>query len=255
MVDMHETLVDQISRMSDQQKVELKKYIDSKFILNNENLSEIERKVYNEYANVISDLIAKLEVHSHDLSPKIRGLIEMLFSIIVASYDQREECKNNVTLEDAFKFELYLENILYIMLIDLYFKRIKSYIKTFKMFNYRAIKLDDDVRVFDLINEKKKKANSLRKSGIKSLKKLHTLNKTPTLADLLVELSGNEIPDLHQSFEIAEDCLGICEKNYPAIIGNGYVAPYLNRVVSWLPIIISTLIAVYIGKILIMKWL
>jgi len=229
------------------------------------NLRDIKKEIYGLYVGDVAKLIAIVEVYNHNLPRHIGGLIESVFRMISSSETKNdEECY--YIYDSALKYEYFLINILYLIIIQLYMKQIKVYKKTFEKFNFEPIEIreDDKTRygldsniLKTIIIEGQKKVSKNYSLGKKEFKNMYELNTLQTLfyteklpisryfsLDKNIGLKKSAcIAELKDSYKLSENIIQLCEKYYSNVIDNGYNASLGVRIICKIPEAISFILA------------
>ena len=109
-------------------------------------------KVYKEYDAEISELIAKIEVYAHDLPRQVSGIIESLFVMLTSAASESTD-SDELEWYDKIEYqEIFLKNILYVYLIDIYMTRVKKYRKVLRKFNHQTILTEEHIPFMDAVN-------------------------------------------------------------------------------------------------------
>ena len=221
---------------------------------------KLEKLIYGTYKNDISDLVAKVEVYAHDLPRQISGVVETIFRLL-ASASIKNSDKQKKIYENAYNYEIFLINVLYITLVNLYIEKIKKYRRILKQFKHGGIKNENNVCFMDETKEKLKEIEEIYNIGKRSFKTIYKLNEFNLLffcnripkkiekiftTDIEVEVDDKiEINELKVSFNLAEKLLKTYETTYGTIIDNGYKATFLRRILNIIPTILSFIFAIF----------
>ena len=222
--------------------------------------------IYTLYRTEISKLIAKVEVYVHDLPRQVCGIIENIFRCLASAESKDDSNIRFKIYEIAYKYEIFLVNVLHITLIYVYKKRIKKYKMTFKQFKYGGIRLENDVYFMDKLNDFLKEGNHLLKDGRKKFIELYRLNFWETLfycnqipwlerffqSEIQIGATvNNKIDTLEKSYITYGKAIALCEDNYARIIANGYQATLMKRIIGSIPGVISFVVTLITAIILI----
>lgn len=267
-----ESILNIISNMDTIHLKAIEEYLEHQMYPDDDDIKIKDKKyvIYHNYSTIIAELIAKIEVYLHDMPKQISGLIETTFRILSsASVEKNEE--NELTLYDyAFKYEMFLINVLYLMLVDTYIREIKKYIKTLKKFNYRAIEVRDGILFMEEVNTNLKQVLVSYKRGKKKFKQIYDvglwgymmiLNKVPCLnknfrvEENVVFRNSDTLTELYDAFSNAEKVMELCEENYSNIINNGYNSTPLKRFLNIVPTIVTITLTILAAIVIYKEWL
>ncbi len=273
----NEELQSLISQLDTKQREALEKHIEFEAYpdIEKANLSNLKRKIYEKYAKVISDLVAKTEVYVHDLPKQICGLIETVFRILTTSSAEPDENDQIRLCAASFKYENFLVDTLRAVLIDCYIKRIKQYHKILNKFNHKAVKIGSSPFMKE-INRLSKCLKKEYKQGKKKFKTQYSLGIfeyltvlgkftpiekvfpviekiLPYNIDIYLDICNNKISEFENCIKDAEMIIAHCEDNYALIINNGYNSSLLRRLISHIPELISFAFTVYAAIVFLMK--
>lgn len=275
----NDELLEQISKMDLQQRDALEKYVAFEIYPDEEDseVATIKKRVYGEYSEVISGLVAKAEVYLHDLPKQICGLIEMIFRILTTSSAEEEKSNKIRLCAASLNYEIFLLNTLKALLIECYIKEIKRYRRLLKKFKHKAVIVENGKPFMKEVDFRLKNVRRMFRKGKKKYKQIYSLNfleymvmlgkfspienKIPWFErfiplEIAINVSiGTEIKELSQCFEEVENIVNICETKYSVIINNGYDSSFWRKLVLHIPDFISAILTILAAIIIFKKWL
>lgn len=231
--------------------------------------------IYTHYKEVISDLIAYIEVYEHDLPGNIMAQIAEFFQDI-AVYETSDTDK--ILLSNSIQStKNMVSQSLYKYTISLCINRIYKHKKRFKRYNYKGVMIRDDSKnkernFYIIANERQNnllsKFNKCLKDCYKGkvIKSIVNMSFKESILFLLGYIKFQLMPcslikfkrdifiphellikvDMKKIFESAISLLELYQNNYSRVISNGARTPFLRSVffaiVSW---IIPILLAIY----------
>ena len=269
LIIMDNTIIAQLDTLSIEQKEKLLHYLQYVQCDDGENEDIIQRKkkIYETYANTIAQLVAKVEVYAHNLPRQISGLIETTFNIIDSTAADEDEDKLISNYEIAYDYEQFVIDILYLTILRLYIKEIKSFKKLFKNFNNKGIKVKStNVSIMQEINDKLSSISCVYATGKKMIKKKYHLNFSEIIFltennwmidrvysskfEIMVDLKNADKDCegtiiLSDATKDAEQLINNCIECYGSVINNGYTSTPAKKIIKYLPKFISAILTIY----------
>ncbi len=220
-----------------------------------DEVAKYKYEAYCLYAKNIANLIADVEVYTHDLPEWLYGYIETILQMLSAASECSE--KDAIPFFDYIvRYEKFVINAINLYLIDCFIARAKKYKRILSRFNHITV-LNEDHKT-PILNDVKhsiKNASLLKKQGYKLFKDNYNIKKEQNYVRISLDnLPSNSsiIKPLADALSRAKTGVELCEKYYPNIINNGYVSSFAFRFVRTLPAIISFILAL-LGAITILR--
>lgn len=250
-----------IDRLSPTQRELIEQEIDNLLWDDTESGLEataLKHKVYTNYTDIIAELVAEVEVQTHDLPPWMFEFLEEVFNFCAVAV-MEEEKSAEVLYQTALKHEKFLIWFFRLYLIESYRKDILHFQKTIKKFNHESIQTGDGSPVLTVLKNQIGNIMVSRRAAKKEFKKCYKGFVGVTQCriikpffkkisiDLLIDFDKIDDLDtakLETCYKQVKDCLVFCESTFPAIVGNGFVDSNLKRLGSFLPDIFAFILAV-----------
>ena len=247
---------EKISRLNQSQLEKLDKWLEYQLVADCDGSSykELKRTVYSLYARDISELISKIEVYFHDLPMFLYGMITNIVKMHTMAVTIQDEVVKHRDYEDILGYEKFIINLLNVVLYDLYAEKIHHYVKVFKKYNYKGVKIQRDIEkdkvrikgknneIIDIIDKPFHEVVSTHIKNIKADYKVceaafrsryeitrfqvysfkNSNRKFISHKDINVKNESSEIDeDLIRCCNNMEGILGLCDNYYSQIMGNG----------------------------------
>lgn len=192
--------------------------------------------IYNKYQKEVNELLAQLEVNIHDLDKEVLDIITDLNRSVVLL--RRPEANDN-HIRTANNIMYILIHVLKIKLIESYIKRIKQYRKFLRSFNQKGIKITDKSEKEISFYDYTKKEFRYIKKCYKHWKKSHKCYYN--LGNGIDEYFGTkEEVGLTPIFDDTKALANLYEQYYSEIIGNGYGASIVVKIINTLLVVVPT---------------
>lgn len=214
----------------------------------------LKKKVYSLYACDISHLISKIEVYFHDLPMFLYGMITNVVKMHTMAALEQDEAVKYQDYENILGYEKFIVNLLNIVLYDLYKKQLKFYMKVFKRYNYKGVRIAGK-SFYEVIITQTKNIQADYKSCEATFRNRYEITRFQVYSfrnsdrkiisnkDIDVKNGNSEIDeDLRRCCSNMEGLVELCNDYYPQIMGNGYKASIWNKietVLFWISVILS----------------
>lgn len=271
--------LEKISRLNESQLEKLDKWLEYQLETDCDGVSyeRLKRTVYSIYACDIANLISKIEVYFHDLPMFLYGMITNIVKMHTMAVSIKDETVKCQDYEDILGYEKFIVNLLNVVLYDLYEEQINHYVKVFKRYNCKGIRIKRDIEknkvrikgknneIIDIIDKPFHEVISTLTKNIKADYKVceAAFRKRYEITRFQVYsfknsnrkfISHKNIDVKNESSEIDEDLIrccnnmegivGLCNDYYSEIMGNGYKASIWNKiekVLFWTSVILSVI--------------
>ncbi len=268
---------EKLSKLKENQLDELDNWLtfQLKSDCDEESYKELKRDVYLLYAERISELVSKIEVYFHELPMFLYGMITnivRMHTIVISIEDSHEKYQG---YEDILGYERFIVNLLNVVLYEKYKKQIKQYMRGFKRYQYKGVRIKKDVEkdtvrlkgendeiidiidrpLYEVINTQIKRLSADYKVREASFRARYGITRFQVYSfknsnrkfisnrDIDVKNRNSVIDeDLVRCCSNLEGLVDICEDYYSSVTGSGYKASVwgkIEKVLFWISVILS----------------
>ena len=219
----YDKVIDEYKQLTEAQQIYIYEKITQLLIedFDDCSIAEYKKKIYSIYEKDIADLIAEMEVYSHDLPEYVYGYTDTIVKGISSLSNGKELFKKCSNIE---KCELFLINSLQIDLGKYYISRIKKYRRVLKCFNYKGVSSKGTKNIIEIIKHSLKRIAGNLKQGKAKHKKMFRYNRKDNSIELRLKEQKDmqQISELEDALKESRETIELCEKMFPDVIENGY---------------------------------
>lgn len=126
--------------------------------------------VYKQYKNIISDIIAYIEVYEHDLPGDMMAVIAELFQMLAFYETESQDIQENDKSEALYDTLIEAQQSLCLHAICLLIKKIEEYKKVFRKYKYKGI-MEGSENFAKIVKREEKRLSKIFKNRLNFLYK------------------------------------------------------------------------------------
>ncbi len=197
---------------------------------------DLEKGIKEKYIKNINTLISEYEIYNHDLHPRTTESIVILLQSYADARNIEDRSQRLSMLVGSYSQCLSIMRDLYLMLIDVYMKRIKTHRKFNMKFNVRGVYIKKPRKRFIDVTEREYRE---LKRNVKAMK-IEFRSRFGT-EDLIKE---PDIAELSETYNKVKKLLGMYEEYASKVISSGYCGTLFSKASQYTYVLVSLVLAI-----------